>query len=293
MFLCPDGWREWRAGDDLLYSPREGNLHCVMRYRERVTPLRSFPKLLDEVLVEDVEFVPEERNKITRFVTDEGEYAALIVVRGTFRNRRIGHVVTAIFADDFSTLLDARVEGDFVDRYAQQLLALTKTDRLDLGVRRRRLGFKPPAGWHPIIGLALDVALLPPDYPKLHASITVNAAYPLANGIPPYEHQVLHDVHVGLGRGADTRKIAMTAGLRGEEWEMIRTLPNNGGRIVRYLVVLRDGRYTYSAKLEAFEGPGLRDLHEIFSTTVGTFEAIPQPVAQRANQSSIFEIWSD
>ncbi|HEY0251225.1 MAG TPA: hypothetical protein VGC41_06840, partial [Kofleriaceae bacterium] len=89
MFLCPAGWREWRAGDDLLYSPRETKIHCVMRYRERVTPLRSFPKLLHETLVEDVEFVPEQRNKITRFVTDEGEYAALIVVRGMFRGRPI------------------------------------------------------------------------------------------------------------------------------------------------------------------------------------------------------------
>ncbi len=293
MFLCPAGWREWRAGDDLLYSPREGHIHCVMRYRERVTPIRSLPKLVHELLADDVEFVPGERNKVTRFVTDEGEYAALIVVRGSFRGRPIGHVVSSIFADDFAAVLDARVEADHLDDYAQRVLALAKSDRFELGIRRRRIGFKPPAGWHPIPGMSLDMALLPPEYPKLHASIVVFPAQPLAGGLDPHERQIQHDDHVGLGRGDDTRRVAMVGGLRGEEWEMVRVLPDHAGKMVRYLVVLRDDRYTYSAKLEALQGPHLVGLHETFAELIGTFEAIPMTITARANHPSIFEIWSD
>lgn len=297
MFLCPDGWHEWRAGDGLRYTPRQERVHCVMTYRERVTPIRAFPKLLHEALAEDAEFEIGEKSKITRLYTDEGEYAALIVVRGMFRGRPIAHIVSAVFADDFSTLLDARVEADYIDQYSQLVLELTKADRLELKVRRRRYGFIPPAGWHPIAGLGLELVLMPPNYPSLHASITMYPAQPLAAAPDPHELQSLHDERVGLGPAKEVRNLAMVGPvereLRGEEWRTTRELPNKQGKLVRYQVVLRDERYLYVAKLEAFECDELEALHRAFSETVGTIEPIPLPLAERSTNAKPTGMWSD
>ena len=268
-----------------------------MTYRERVTPIRSFPKLLHEALAEDAEFEIGEKSKITRLYTDEGEYAALIVVRGMFRGRAIAHIVSAVFADDFSTLLDARVEAEFIDEYSQLVLELTKADRLELGIRRRRYGFVPPAGWHPIPGIGLEIALVPPNYPALHASITMYPAQPLVDAQDPHEYQNLHDERVGLGPAEEIKNLAMVGPaereLRGEEWRTTRALPNDQGKIVRHQVVLRDERYLYVAKLEALEGDELEALHRAFSETVGTIEAIPLPLSARSTNSTLTGMWSD
>ena len=293
MFLCPSGWHEWRGGDRLIYTPRTGAVQCVMTYRERVRPVRAFPKLLHDVLAADPELVIEEKNKITRFITDEGEYAALIVVRGHFRGRPIGHVVAAIYTEEFTTLVDARVETAVIDEYAQRVLELVKSDRLELGLRRRRVAFKPPAGWHVIPGTGLDVTLLPPDYPKVHASITVEPAHPLAQGFDPHEFAALHDQAVGLVGGSETRKLAEVNLLHGDEWEMVRPLPDGQGKLVRHLVVLRDERYTYAAKLEALEGNQLPNLMTAFHDLVRSFQPVPAPLQARNDRGSIFEIWTD
>lgn len=301
MFLCPVGWHEWRAGDALLYTPREGRTHCVMQYRERVAPVRVFPHLLAETLADDADFIVDSKNKITRFLTDEGEYAALIVVKGTFRGRAIAHVISAVYAEEFSTCLDARVESKFADEYSELVLELTKADRLQLGVRRRRIGFAPPPGWHAIPGLSLEVSLLPPDYPHTHAAITVYAAQPAANAIDPHAYQNLHDIRVGLGEGQEVRRLAMAGSpqrpLHGDEWHTIRELPDAAGaarKMERFLVVLRDDRYLYVAKLEALAGPRVAELHRTFSAMIGTFEPIPHAVAQHGAQpDSPFGLWSE
>ncbi len=296
MILCPPGWREWRAGDVLMYSPREGRLDCVMTYQERVTPLRSFPALLQDVLAEDPEFQLVEKSRIRRFVTDEGEYGARIVARGTYHGRPIGHVLASVFADDFCTQLSARATAEHLDEYTALVEDLSMHDRLGLGVRRRRVGFTPPKGWHPSPGFALEIALLPPDYPRIHASITVYPAEPW--GFDPHQYQRVHDERVGLPPGEELEQLARTAAwkggkpLEGSEWRSRRSLPGDAGKMLRCFVVLKDERYVYAAKLEAMEDDHFGELHEAFVQTVGSIEPIPQPLG-KAGHDSVFAIWNE
>ncbi|HNN91183.1 MAG TPA: hypothetical protein PKI03_02900 [Pseudomonadota bacterium] len=283
-----------------MYTPRQGLVHCVMTYRERISPIRSFPKLLHEALADDPEFVPGERNQITRFVTNEGEYAAMIIVHGTYRERALAHIVSSVFADDFCTLIDARVEAPYVDEYAQLVMTLAKADQLQLNVRRRRFGFMPPKGWHVVAGQGLDVALLPPEYPRVHGAITVYPAEPAQTAQDPHTLQNLHDERVGLGSVSESQQWAMTGSperrLRGEQWRTVRKLPQAGGpsaQMVRYLVVLRDEHYFYTLKLETLDGPHVEPLHQAFVEVIGTIEPIPLPLAARGRGRDLSKMWCD
>lgn len=301
MILCPPEWHEWRAGDVMLYARRPGpvHVHCVMSYQERVTPVRSFPTLLNAVLADDPEFQLVSKNKITRFVTDEGEYAAMITANGTYRDRKIAHIVASVFAEDFCTLLDARVEAEYLEAHAAMVFQLAKTDRLGLGVRRRRYGFSPPPGWHPVPGLGLEVVLLPPDYPSIHAAITIYPAEPIHGGIDPHLLQNIHDERVGISNDDEVCQAAFTPdwkrgkGLGGEEWTTRRSLPGDAlaGKILRYFVVLRDERYYYAAKLETVDGPHADKLHETFVSTIGTIEPLPEANVARTSASDPFSMW--
>src|SRR5262249_42704455 len=149
------------------------------------------------------------------------------------------------------------------------VLQLARTDRLGLGVRRRRYGFSPPRGWHPVAGMGLDVVLLPPEYPALHGAITIYPAEPLA-GVDPHAWENTHDQRVGIETADEVCQLAASPawkrgkGLTGEEWSTVRQLPNSPGKIVRHFVVLRDERYFYAAKLETMDGPHLKRLHDTF-----------------------------
>src|ERR1051326_5609159 len=109
MILCPPGWRSWRAGDVYMFAPRTGAIHCVMPSHPRLAPVRSFPAVVGESLDEDRELVVAEKSQIVRYTTAEGEYGARMVVKGTFRGAPIAHVIATVFADDFQTVLAARV----------------------------------------------------------------------------------------------------------------------------------------------------------------------------------------
>ena len=67
-------------------------MHCVMTYRERISPIRSFPKRCTGPWPTILEFVPGERNPDhTLRDQREGEYAAMIIVHGTYRERAGTH----------------------------------------------------------------------------------------------------------------------------------------------------------------------------------------------------------
>lgn len=297
MILCPPGWHEWRAGDVLMLSPRVDRVHTVITYAERAVPVRSFPAVVQAVVADDSEFIETGRRHVQRMITNEGEYAASIVVTGTYRGQPIAHVIACIYTEMFHTLLAARTEADYLDETERLVLDLVREDRLSLGVRRRRVGFVPPKGWHPVPGIDLEMVLLPPEYPKIHGSITMYAAEPA--GFDAYGYQKTHDARVGLPAPLDESHIEITVPnktaqpLRGSEWSTVRELPG-GGKMIRRFAVLRDERYVYATKLEALDHDGVQHLHDAFLDTLATIEPIPHAHKGDAlRDSSVFEIWND
>lgn len=280
MFMCPDGWREWRNGDLMTYVPREGKAHCVLTYAERITPVHSLPYLLYRVLDDEPAFTREETLQIARFVSQEGEYGARIVVKGECQGARIAICVAALFTETFSTRLVARIEEPYLDESIELVTTLAQQDRLELGVRRRRVAFQPPPNWHPVGG-DLEVSLFPPDYPKPRCVITVYPADPQAmRNMRTYIEE--HDRRVGIPASEDSRvtEIFTPRGLRGELLRTVHPMPG-AGKMVRYLVVLSDGQYRYSAKMEALQQPGLEPMVETLMNMVGTIESIPTPTLTR------------
>jgi hypothetical protein len=278
-----------------MYSPPTGRVHCVMTYEEIVTPLRTLPELIRETCDGDAEFEPLEPGPSVSSVTNEGEYAGRMIIRGRHHGRPIAHIVSAIFAEDFSTRLAARVEMDHLQDSIRLVDELTLGDRLALGVRRRRCRYTPPRGWHPLPGLGLEITFVPPDYPRTDAGITVSPAEPLETTLDPL--QVEHDndaraaVTAGPGRTVMTRPEKMGVPLSGEEWTLIRPHANGPGKLVQHLVVLRDSRYMYSAKLDAVETDGFEALDEAFVAMMGSIEGIP--IARETAAAPTFEMWND
>ena len=149
----------------------------------------------------------------------------------------LAHIVSSVFADDFCTLIDARVEAPYVDEYAQLVMTLAKADQLqrtfvvgDLASCRPGLARRGRSG--------LDVALLPPEYPRVHGAITVYPAEPAQTAQDPHTLQNLHDERVGLGSVSESQQWAMTGSperrLRGEQWRTVRKLPQAGDRRRRW-----------------------------------------------------------
>jgi hypothetical protein len=276
MFMCPEGWREWRNGDLMTYVPREGKAHCVITYAERITPVHSLPYLLYRVLEDEPEFVRTETLQIVRFVSVEGEYGARIVVKGESRGNPIAICVAALFTESFSTRIVGRIEHPYVDKYVDMITDLAQHDRLDLGIRRRRVAFQPPTNWHPVPG-DLEVSLFPPEYPKPRCVITVYPAEPI--GVPNMKvFTEEHDRIVGIPapETSTVTKIHTPRNLRGELFSTVHPM-SGAGKMVRHFAVLGDARYSYTAKLEALEQPGLEPMVETFMNMLGTFEFIPAP----------------
>jgi hypothetical protein len=262
----------------MTYVPREGKAHCVITYVERVTPVHSLPYLLYRVLEEEPDFTRTETLQIARFVSVEGEYGARIVVKGESRGAPISICVAALFTESFSTRIVGRIEDGYQDKYVEMITELAQHDRLDLGIRRRRLAFQPPAGWHPVPG-ELDVSLFPPDYPKPRCVITVYPAEPIGAvnmGVFTPEH----DRRVGVPPPESTTntEIRTPRHLRGQLTQTVHPMPG-AGKMVRHLAVLTDNRYSYAAKMEALDQPGLEPMVEVFMNMIGTFESIPAPTS--------------
>ena len=296
MILCPPGWHERRSGDVLVYLPRNPPHDCVLTYAEHVAPLRPLLELANETLAEDPEFEVSRTLMITRLVTDEGEYAARVVVHGRRRGQPVAHIVGAVFADDFSTRLTARVTDlARLDDHVTLVTELLRADRLALGVRRRRFAFQPPPAWHPVPGMALDIAFFPPDYPRSHSCIVVPAAEPVA-ALPQGPAKLLQEIdeRVGLppGQHVRTTPIATRRNLVGEELMWTRRLPGLEREMHRYLAVLQDDRYYYTLRMDALAHQDLEQEHERFVATACSVESLPAPRATGA-PPSVAAFWDD
>lgn len=294
MILPPHDWHHRRSGDVFMYMPRQTPAGCILTYAERVTPLRSLATHARETLASDPEFEPQQVFMVTRFLTHEGEFGGRVLIKGKRGAQPVAHVIAAVFAEDFSTRLTARVtDMNRLDEVVALVTQLAQSDRLGLGIhRRRRYMFLPPTGWHVVPGIGLEVALFPAAYPRSHACIVVSPAEPLSltnqhprllleeqdarQGLPPPEH-----VESGL---LDTRSNLLTA----EEWTTVRDLPGVG-KMVRFLAVLLDGHYYYPLRLEALAHDDLAAQRRTFVELVGSIEPLPFGQPEPATSSPLWQ----
>lgn len=297
MILPPENWHQRRSGDRYIYMPRE-EPGCVLSYAERLSPLRSIRAQLREVMADDPGFRPEKAFPNVRFVTDEGEFGSHTMALGARHGQQVAHIVASVFAEDFATQLAARVTDiGRLDQFRELVAEIARADRLNLGIRRRRYAFRPPPSWHLVPEMSLDAAFFAPNYPKTRSCIVISAAEPIQlTANTPKEWLDELDRRRGL-LPADETALAPTPTrqqeLESEQWKSVRDV--GIGKMVRYLVVLRDDRYFYPLRLEALDHEGIEAEHMTLLETAGTVESLRTPVITASGEvpTEAFTMWED
>lgn len=305
MITCPDGWVDRGSAGGLILLPRDEQLPgCVMQYQERMIPQRSLWSLVREVLSFDAGLKVTSVGAVECFVTDEGEYAAMVRVSGVHAEQPVAHLVGAIFGEDFSTLLDARVRDVAqLETYRQLVLELMRKDRLCLGMRRRRVLFMPPPGWR-AVGRGLATALYPPDYPRTLSCIVVSPAEPIGSGdLDVYQQCQRQDAQRGLlpvpeQPDEEPQTLVTPSGLSGQLWREVRAAP--GGLLVaRDLAVLSDDTYLYVVRLDSSPHAELAAHRAVLAGVIHSLRRI-QPASHLSPAGagtslidSPYKFWSD
>ena len=284
MITCPDHWSDRPSANGLILQPRDEEVPgCIVRYTERVVPQRSLWALAKEVLAVDAEFKVKSVSPVDCFLTDEGEHAAAVYVTGTAGPLPMAHMVGAIFAEDFSTLLDARIRDlSRAESYRSLLRTLIQQDRLCLGMRRRRVLFIPPTDWH-AVAFGLGTTLYPPEYPRMLSCILVSPAEPRTSGdFDVVAQRRREDARRGLqvlGEADSPPSSYTTAnGLLCTHHRSTCKAPD-GTIVTRDLAVLRDDYYVYTLQLDATQHAKLDSHRKQFLDLVGSVRAIPRSTA--------------
>src|SRR5688500_8494402 len=96
------GWTRDEHHDDVLaLTHRDGPTAGVIRYRERVRPLRGFDELLAHTLAALPGLTDVRATDTEHFHTLESEPAAIAFVEGRIDGAPVALVLAAVFGDDF------------------------------------------------------------------------------------------------------------------------------------------------------------------------------------------------
>ncbi len=284
MITCPDHWSDRPSANGLILLPRQEEVPgCIIRYTERMVPQRSLWALVKEVLAFDAEFKVAAVEPVDCFLSDEGEHAAAVYVSGTAGGRPMAHMVGAIFAEDFSTLVDGRIRDTTrAESYRSVIRTLIQQDRLSLGMRRRRLLFIPPADWH-AVAFGLGTALYPPEYPRLLSCIVVSPAEPRSNGdfdivAQRQREDARRGLQVIVGPDAAPTTHTTANGLLCTRYRSTYKAPDQTV-VVRDLAVLRDDYYLYTLQLDATQHGRIDAHRKQFLDLVESVRPVPRSTA--------------
>lgn len=281
MFPIPPSWSVMNTGTGLLLFPADQPRVGGIRYAERLGPLEPVRKLVAE-FPKPVGFVPSQLGPIERFQTEEGEYAAYVVLSG-----HSGEVPTElsfafVFGDDFySRIVGAVRDPARFAQFRQAVRQIALSERLFLGQpRRRRYLFQPPPGWQGV-NVGFEPSFLPPDYPNNPTSITVTPALPLQRSLQNSIGRNLLGLSEGDAPPAQLAREELPSGLRAEYWHRPTRQPAAGSSaagpaIGIYVALMDDGVYMYSLRLidgSAASGAGLALLKKLAASV----EPLPQP----------------
>jgi hypothetical protein len=283
-----DGWT-WSVTDEavVLVHPL-GPAAGVIKYRERITPIRPLRELLDRRPAPSA--VTHDAPEIKRLITDEGEYGALAVVTGVRSGQPTHRVLAIVFGDDWYAKVtgSARDPAQF-DALSRTVEQLACRDRLLLGhPRRRRFHYAPPVGWSSYSPLPLAACWFPTSYPNDSRLITVYPALPHNNDQrleldalpigPPLPATVLDEVEASID--------LVHGPLVGRQWAF--RIRNDRGTLIRKVVLLRSAFHYYCLFGDATEAT-VGSLTVELTKLRDSIEPLPAP--RTAMVSSVFDHW--
>lgn len=212
---------------------------------------------------------------VTRARTDEGEP----VLRCGDASDELAREVALVLGDDFFTLVVAAGPRRETDAIAAHVDATARALRLELGVRRRRYFYAPPAGWHRFSLDGFDTTYLAPTHPRTPGALAVSAAVPsrgsLAGWWTPAERAHL-TAQLGIALPAtplcDDAIVAGPAGTSGR-----RVVVALADDTCLELVCLADAAYWYPFALLA-----AADAMAAHSAQLATLLATVEPLAPLA-----------
>lgn len=107
MIARPEGWTFVAGAHTQTLIPPAGAEVAVIRYTEKVRPLRKLGDIVDAWLRRHPEITHTAIGDPEKLITAEGEWAALVVIDGGFQGSAARIVLGIVFADDYY----ARIEG--------------------------------------------------------------------------------------------------------------------------------------------------------------------------------------
>lgn len=258
-----------------------------IRYVERLRPLAPVTELV--AAARRPGWRELERDAIEPFVTNEGEHAAQLTLRGTLDGAPAIRSLAFVFLDDYV----ARVAGlarapDDGPRLVAQVHRLARLDAHLLGVRRRRYVYTPPdpAGWHGYLMPPFHAYYIPLDYPRDSTTIAVYPALPGTG-------DALVDAVLASGPRVARRdlgapvQLAAGSGLSGH-WYTVHREEHSWD-----LVVMGDDRYGYALAMRSVAS--VRERHAAtFAAMARSIEPLPRPRASQGEAGAAAMLhWED
>ena len=292
MITRPDNWTAVHGVTTQTLIAPQGADAAVIRYRERVRPLRRMSGIVADWKRRHAAVAEPSVGEVERLVTIEGEHAGLVAIDGSVGGKPIRAFVGAVFGDDFYACVEALVlQPEQFESVGETVRGLTLSDQHALGHRRRRFEYTAPAGWQPITrGFATD--WVAPKFPLEWGLIVAYPATPIepSDEVPP---EVLVSRAIERGFAVDTeaapREVTNDNGLTGFVHEMVGSL--NEQRMLRGFVTLTDHKYLYSGELMARTADVWPAHKDAFGAFFRSIVPIPQPTS--STTSIPFTFWAD
>ncbi|MGE5186492.1 MAG: hypothetical protein ACM31C_30760 [Acidobacteriota bacterium] len=258
MITPPPGWTIERTRDGLLIAPPGQGERAILRYRERLRPVRPALELV-AAAPRPADFVATQTTAPKRLVTIEGEHAALVTIEGTHAGAPAVLAYGYVFLDDHYAALEGVVPPELVATVEQLVVG----DVHLLGrVRRRKFMYAAPPGWT-VEGDAFEARWAPPDG---SARILVNPALPRTPGLVA---QIVDKLAAGA---VAPSRIVTRSGLEGEHYQLADT----------DLYFLADADFLYSVR-----GDRARDAA---AALVDSIEPVPRPAGAGGDA---LKFWAD
>jgi hypothetical protein len=246
----PSGWTLEHLPEAIMLVHPRGKDVARIHYKERAGRPRRIDLLAREIVSAWPNMSVTSFGVLERFVTNEGEIAALVGATGTLGTRAIQLELGFVLTDDFYTSTMATIfDPSIAVEVRSALREAMQHDSLALGMRRRRFQYLPPIGWQPI-RRSLVVEWIPPDYPVHETSIVVYPANPIWAGRASFDGVATY--LEGLGSSvisvSPVEKGTSARGVAFEQQDVVFQRPNQPIRKTRF-VVLGDMQYQYLLEL--------------------------------------------
>jgi hypothetical protein len=239
----------------------------------------------------DPDFEPLRTSPPERRVTDEGEYAALVVQEGRSPRGAAVRLLGYVLGDDWYASLIATVFAtEQATRFRDVVETLLASDAHALGLRRRRFLYRAPAGWQ---GRNLDTfhaAWFPPDHPRDRSRLTVCPARPLPGsaGLAGLEaltgeptRDFVADVQIGPRRGRQAGAVMSRYQVTGA---------CAGQPMVRDVTLLQDERHVYPLIVDSPPELATRN-QALLAEVAASVELLPRPPGGEGDLFESIDHW--